>query len=126
MFKGTTINHMARLQPDRTFLGFDSFRGLPEKWAGHGGGTQFDRGGKPPRVRTNVKLIEGWFDDTLPSSGPRLVKGAVLAFDKFFNYAGYKLHEHKAFFDFVDRNKADYRFIAYSGQQVSVRIGANG
>ena len=30
VFKGTTINHLARQAPDRRFYGFDSFTGLPD------------------------------------------------------------------------------------------------
>jgi hypothetical protein len=52
----------------------------------------------------------------------RLLPGAVVVFDEFFNYKGYEQHEYKAFFEWVAEYKLDYRFIGYSGQQVSAII----
>lgn len=151
VFKGTTINHLAKAYPKRRFYGFDSFRGLPEDWAGSRYSlVNFDRGGSQPKVQSNVTLVEGWFDETLPKflaretgpigflhvdcdiysstktvlelTAPRLASGAVVVFDEFFNYKGYEQHEYKAFFEFVERFPAAYRYIGYSGQQVSVVI----
>jgi predicted O-methyltransferase YrrM len=153
VFKGTTINHLARLAPDRRFFGFDSFTGLPESWAGaRYSAINFDRKGRRPKVADNVTLIEGWFEETLPGFlsshadpvgfvhvdcdiysstktvlellAPRLRQGAIIAFDEFFNYKGYELHEYKAFFEFVERFAVAHRFIAYSGHQVSLRVDA--
>jgi len=151
VYKGTTVNHLAKQDPKRRFFGFDSFRGLPEDWAGSRySSVNFDRRGAKPAVQSNVTLIEGWFDDTLPKflareggpigflhidcdiysstktvldlAAPRLAPGAVIVFDEFFNYKGYEQHEFKAFFEFVERFPAAYRYIGYSGQQVSVVI----
>jgi predicted O-methyltransferase YrrM len=151
VFKGTTINHMARLAPNRHFFGFDSFTGLPEHWAGaRYSAVNFDRKGRKPKVEGNVSLIQGWFDDTLPDflvreggrigfihvdcdiyastktvlelTIPRLAPAAVLVFDEFFNYKGYELHEYKAFFEAAERFDLAYRFIGYAGQQVGVVI----
>jgi len=153
VFKGTTINHLARQAPDRHFFGFDSFTGLPDHWAGSRySAVNFDRGGKKPRVPANVSLVEGWFDKTLPDflarqqqpigfvhvdcdiyastmtvlelTLPRLTPGAIIVFDEFFNYKGYELHEYKAFFEAAERFKVSYHFIAYGGQQVAVKIEA--
>jgi hypothetical protein len=153
VFKGTTINPLARLVPERQFFGFDSFTGLPEAWAGSRySAINFDRKGRKPSVAANVTLIEGWFDDTLPSflaqkPGPigflhvdcdiysstktvldltaaRLAPGAVIVFDEFFNYKGYELHEFKAFFEFAERFEVAYRFIGYAAQQVSLVVEA--
>jgi hypothetical protein len=153
VFKGTTINHVARQAPDRHFFGFDSFTGLPDHWAGSRyKALDFDRGGKKPKVPGNVTLVEGWFDKTLPGflerergpigfihidcdiyastrtalelTVPRLTPGAVLVFDEFFNYKGYELHEYKAFFEAAERFDLAYRFIGYAGQQVAVAIDA--
>lgn len=69
VFKGTTINTVAKARPDLTFHGFDSFEGLPEDWAmggKHVRADAFDRKGVMPEVESNVKLHKGWFDDTLP------------------------------------------------------------
>jgi predicted O-methyltransferase YrrM len=153
VFKGTTINHLAKLAPGRRFYGFDSFTGLPEDWAGaRYSAVNFDRGGKKPKVAANVTLIEGWFDKTLPEflarepgpigflhidcdiysstktvldlCAPHLAPGAVVVFDEFFNYKGYELHEYKAFFELVERFDVAYRFIGYAGQQVSLIVEA--
>jgi hypothetical protein len=65
--KGGTINHAAERNPGREVHGFDSFRGLPGDWTGviHPKGA-FDRKGKAPSVRSNVRLHKGLFSDTLP------------------------------------------------------------
>lgn len=151
VYKGTTINHLAKLWPKRAFYGFDSFRGLPEDWAGSRySEVNFDRGGTKPTVPGNVTLVEGWFNETLPpflkaNPGPiaflhvdcdiysstktvldetvgRLLPGAVVVFDEFFNYKGYEQHEYKAFFEWVAEHNLHYLFIGYSGQQVSAII----
>lgn len=66
---GQTINCIAKARPDLTFYGFDSFEGLPEDWDT---GTKyvkkeaFDRSGEPPEVEDNVKLVKGFFDESIP------------------------------------------------------------
>ncbi len=45
-----------------------------------------------------------------------------LIFDEFFNYHGYQLHEFKAFHEFLARTKLKPDYLAYSGQQMSVRL----
>jgi hypothetical protein len=62
---GNTINYISKFT-DKYVFGFDSFEGLPEKWRdGFDKGT-FSRNGNLPQVNSNVKLIKGWFDETLP------------------------------------------------------------
>ena len=69
VFEGRSINKIARALPDRAVIGYDSFEGLPEKWErpdwsmdkGH-----FSTRGELPEVPANVKLVRGWFDETLP------------------------------------------------------------
>lgn len=153
VYKGSTINHIARRVPDRAIVGFDSFRGLPEKWAGFRfKKNDFDRGGRKPKVPANVTLLDGWFEDTVPlycadlsepiafahvdcdlysstktvldAIAAHLVPGSIIVFDEFFNYPGYRLHEFKAFGEFVETYRVDHSFIGYSGQQVSLVINA--
>lgn len=70
VFKGESINFFSS-QPGfekLSFVGFDSFEGLSEAW----GGTKmaknfFDQSGSLPRVNSNVQLIKGWIDQTLPT-----------------------------------------------------------
>jgi predicted O-methyltransferase YrrM len=151
VYKATTTNFIARQCPETAVYGFDSFQGLPEHWAGHRFSREnYNRGGRLPKVASNVELIVGLFQDTLPGflqrvPGPfavvhvdcdlyssanyvltqladRLAPGCVLVFDEFFNYHGYQLHEFKAFGEFLARTKLKPDYLAFSGQQVSVRL----
>ena len=71
VFKGKSINWIAAAYPKQIIHGFDSFRGLPERWRvspaqvylnGH-----FELKGVLPKVAKNVKLHPGWFKDSIPS-----------------------------------------------------------
>jgi hypothetical protein len=67
VWKGRGINYLARKFPQVIVNGFDSFSGLPEKWAGN----DLDKGyfnlnGVVPNIEKNVKLYVGNFDDTIP------------------------------------------------------------
>jgi predicted O-methyltransferase YrrM len=150
---GFSINHLARMFPHRTVYGFDSFLGLPEAWAGHRySKVNFDRQGKPPKVAANVKLVVGWFQETLPGFvaqlkervalahidcdiysstatvlqhlAPKLTAGSVLVFDEFFNHPSFEQHELKAFFEFAEKHGVQFEYLGYAGEQVSVKIKA--
>lgn len=150
VFSGSTINHIAK-QTDRPVHGFDSFRGLPEKW-GNAPAGQFDLEGRLPAVEPNVELHVGLFDDTLPDfiqrhPGPaaflhidcdlyssartalaalkdQIVSGTMIVFDEYFNYPTWQQHEHKAFQEFIEETGKRYEYIAYTdkGFSVAVRI----
>jgi hypothetical protein len=68
VFKGASLNVIAKDFRHKTVYGFDSFEGLPEPWvrpdkgfeAGH-----FTLDGIPPKVEPNVRLYKGWFKDTI-------------------------------------------------------------
>ena len=64
VFNGSTINYISGFTENEVF-GFDSFEGLPEKWRDGYDAGFFDLRGNLPRVRENVRLIKGWFSDTL-------------------------------------------------------------
>jgi hypothetical protein len=113
-YKGNSINTLAKMRPQSTFYGFDSFQGLPEGWTAgvrKGGMSTY---GKLPAVRKNVKLVPGFFKDTLPhflelhpaatvafvhidcdlysstwtvleTLKPRLRVGSVFVFDEYYN-----------------------------------------
>jgi hypothetical protein len=153
VFKGSTINHIATLT-SKTVFGFDSFEGLPEKWnqglqKGHFAVK------KLPRVRENVTLIKGWFDQTLPSfleKNPgmigflhvdcdlysstkivfdllqsRLAAGAVIVFDEYFNHPEWEQGEHKAFHEFLKKADLSCEYIGYNckGEQLAVKLKSN-
>ena len=137
----------------REMHGFDSFEGLPEPWTGttepRGA---FNLGGKLPRVLPNVRLHKGWFNETVPaflatSNGPvafmhidcdiysstkcvldatadRLQPGAIVAFDEYFNYFGWRQHEFRAWQEIVrERNlRYEYRGFCGRGKQVYIKL----
>ena len=64
---GASIQYFSKNLSNLNFYGFDSFIGLKEDWAGHSVSKgAFSQGGVLPKVNSNVKLIKGWFDETLP------------------------------------------------------------
>ncbi len=151
VFKGDSINFVAERLPDSVVYGFDSFEGLPEDWrpdvkAGH------FKLNDLPAVRSNVRLIQGWFDQTVPvfleqhpepaaylhidsdvyASAktvldlfePRIRPGTVIVFDEFFNYPGWQQGEFKAFQEFVERCQLPFEYAGYTtaDEQVAVII----
>ena len=139
VFRGTTINFIAALTA-QTVYGFDSFEGLPETWR-----PNFEKGrfatSKLPKVRPNVKLIKGWFHDSLPpflAEHPehaaflhidcdlysstktvfqlfrdRIRPGTVIVFDELFNYPGWQQGELKAFNEFISDTGLKYSWLGY-------------
>jgi hypothetical protein len=151
VFTGGTIRFIARQVGSRTVHGFDSFAGLPEAWSGFSLGVKaFDLAGRLPRVPGNVRLHQGYFEDSLPKwladhAGPvafihldcdlysstktifallasRLTRGTIILFDEYFNYPNWENHEFKAFQEFVGAHGVKYTYLAFARQQVVVRI----
>jgi hypothetical protein len=145
VFSGTSINLLASKRPSQVFDGFDSFNGLPEDWTGYRG-FDFDRQGKPPSVRENVRLHVGLFDVTLPAYaracgpvaflhidcdlyssttcvfahlGSVLAPGCVIVFDEYFAYPGFEHHERKAFAEYLRSSGRSARWIACCGQRAA-------
>ena len=61
-------------------------------------------------------------DTVLRATENRLVEGSIIAFDEFFNYHGWRLHEYKAFNEFIERTGYSFEYLGFSGTEVSVRI----
>jgi hypothetical protein len=110
--------------PESTFVGFDSFEGIPEAWANWPEGT-FSAGGKTPDIADpRCRFVKGLFHDTVPGwlSGrefprrtvlhldadlysstlvvlaqlvPKLKQSDIVIFDQFCSY----LHEYSAYVD---------------------------
>jgi len=146
---GRTLNHFAKLFPERIIYGFDGFEGLPEDWgrmkAGH-----FAQ--KLPKVRDNCELIVGWFDNTLPKWLPKhkepiallhmdadlysstvtvleclrnqIVPNTIIVFDEYMNYPNWERHEFLAWKEFVAKHDVEYEYIGYVSkhQQCAVRV----
>ena len=146
---GRTIRHWARLWPNETIHGFDSFEGLPETWLWNIRKGHFAQ--KLPEVPDNVRLYRGWFDQTLPDwlehTGPvaflhidsdlyssaryvlntlaqRIVPGTVIVFDEYFNFPGWQQDEFRAWQEFVAEYKIEYEYLGFvsSHQEVAVRV----
>ena len=116
VFKGRDITVMAG-ETEQVIYGFDSFEGLPEDWTHFQKKGRFSLDGQLPIVPENVKLIKGWFEDTLPGFlekhkesvsflhvdsdlyssakfvlrelNDRIVPGTIILFDDFLNYPGW-------------------------------------
>jgi hypothetical protein len=63
---GNTINYISQFTNDLVY-GFDSFEGLPEKWRDGFDKGAFNRNGNLPNVNSNVVLVKGWFNETIPN-----------------------------------------------------------
>jgi hypothetical protein len=149
---GRTLNHIARLLPNKFVHGFDSFEGLPENWTSRMP-KGFFRRDNLPRVNHNCRLHVGWFNETLPrwksvfGDNPiqllhidsdlyssavtilseleaNIVPGTVIVFDEYINYPGWQQDEFRAWQEFVAKNAIDYEYIGYVSrhQKVAVRV----
>jgi hypothetical protein len=140
VYRGDSINFIARMTDQRVF-GFDSFEGLPERWF-DGWEVGAFAVSKLPKVRRNVTLVKGWFNETLPgflkenpgdvgflhvdsdlySSAktifellePRLKPGTVIVFDEYFNFPQWEQGEHKAFTEFLERTGYSVEHVGYT------------
>jgi len=104
--------------------GFDSFAGLPEAWSRQEPAGAYSTQGHIPSLPPNVRLHQGWFEDTLPDVMPqlqdgvallhvdcdlysstqtvlqhllpRLKPGSIIVFDDYAGYPEWREHEYKA------------------------------
>ena len=148
---GKSINAIADAVVNREVHGFDSFEGLPEDWSGHlETKGSFTRKGKPPKVRSNVRLHKGWFAETIKkfkeehkepiaflhvdcdiynstrevlwNLSDRLILGTIIEFDEYFNYPNWQQHEYKAWQEFVKKFGIQYRYIAITASDGRVAV----
>jgi predicted O-methyltransferase YrrM len=142
VYRGNSINRLARIKPNVTFYGFDSFVGLPEHWRAGSRKRAFSIGGALPAVRANVKLISGFYTDTLPAfvaahagktisfmhvdcdlysstktifaeTRALLAPGTIIVFDEYFNAPEWREEEYKAFMEFIAESKTSFEYIGY-------------
>jgi hypothetical protein len=152
VWEGKSINFFAKSCPNARVFGFDSFEGLEEDWTG----TSYPKGylnrnGQLPKCESNVNLIKGWFEKTLPSFceelqqekihllhmdsdtykptayvlnclKKNLTQGTIIIFDEYFGYPNFRSHEFRAWKEFVDSNQLHYRYLGYNEKQVAIEI----
>ena len=152
VFTGTSINFFSKNKPEKIWYGFDSFIGFQEDWKGG----FFSKGyysldGKLPLVNNNVKLIKGFFKNTMPDfftthdenisflhvdsdtyestlealniiGSKRFVPNTIILFDEYISYVGWKYGEFKAWQEFVNNNNIKYRYEMFGPRQALVRI----
>jgi len=156
VFEGKSINRMARIKPNGTFVGFDSFLGLPEFWVGDfvkgTFATEFDK----LKFEPNVSIVKGWFDETLELfienndlsklkfvhidcdlySSTKYVLDKLndviirnecyILFDEFYNYEGSENDEFAAFLEWVNNNNVSYTVLSKNIHHQQVLIKING
>lgn len=146
---GRTINYISKFTSDIVY-GFDSFEGLPEKWRDGFDKGAFNRNGDLPVVNSNVTLIKGWFNNTLPDfiktqnkkisfihidcdlySSTKFILNTlkeyispecVIVFDELVNYPGFDgdTGELKAFYEFINENNVKYEWIGMNGKPMGM------
>lgn len=150
--KGDSINYISDRIGDNIIYGFDTFEGLPDEWIPGYGKGRFGVGGKLPKVNSNVQLIQGLFDETLPQfikehSGEKcslvhidsdlyssakcvltLLKdnigsGTTICFDEFVGHIGWRDDEYKAFMEFIEETGYNYKYLAGSFAEHPSRTG---
>lgn len=152
VWKGESINYLAKRMPYAKFLGFDTFTGLPEHWVGtHTTKGYFSLNGNLPKCLSNVTLIAGLFTevceksfissqipsidlihidcdlysstkDALESVSKYIKKGSLIIFDEYFGYPNWKEGEYKAFSEYTQVNNLQFEYLAFSTRQVLLRI----
>lgn len=148
VWTGQTISYINQELSSWYIYGFDSFEGLPEKWDRSDDNRYepgyFSLNGTIPELNKNIKLIKGWFKDTLPSwlnkhkyykhidllhidcdiySSSKTIldycknlinKDTIIVFDELINYTDFQKHEIKALYEFIESTQLDFE-ILYSG-----------
>ena len=151
VYKGGSTRALARIFPDKTIHGFDSFEGLSGDWSYVLKGGFGDVQGSLPEVPGNVCLYKGWFDDTLPQwasehtghrisllridcdiysstktvfdeLGHLISSGTWILFDELIGYPGWRQHEYKAFEEFLDSSSFGVEYVAYGLTYALIRL----
>lgn len=140
---GSTRSIRNSLPPEYNIFAFDSFEGLPEDWQGtickKG---FFSTGGVIPNI-DGVQFFKGWFEDTIgdylkiaqdisllhvdcdlysstktifSNLYPFIKPGTIIVFDEWiYNFnERFNDHEQKAFFEFVDQFKINFKFVDFN------------
>jgi tetratricopeptide (TPR) repeat protein len=149
---GVTLRFLATLTRGPVY-GFDSFAGLPADWQPSYPAGAFAQTKLPSNLPPNAHLVVGLFAETLPAFvaahpepigflhvdcdlyastrivfdtlGDRLLPGAVIVFDEYLGYPGWREHEYRAFQEFVARTGRTFEHVGWipGGMQVAVKVG---
>lgn len=150
VYKGGMINYQAKKFRNLEFVGFDSFEGLQELWSGCLPEKTYDLGGKLPKVCRNVRLVKGWFAQSVPiwqsengnSKVPLLVHvdcdtynatvdvlkfcseyvdhGVIFYFDDYFGFPNWRTAAHKALEEFSQKLGWHLTYLSYGTKEVAV------
>jgi len=136
---GISTNHISHYS-ESTVYSFDSFMPYQNSL------NEEQHFKKPEDLNKNVEIIEGWFSDTIPSFKSLhlkenfisflhidcdvyrstyqifdelykyIKKGTIIVFGKLINCTNYRLHELKAFYEFVQRYNIEFEWIGMNGE----------
>ena len=156
VFKAASTNFFAGLmrasQDQRILVGFDSFTGFSEDWTGVEKSfpkERFDLAGALPEVADNVRLIDGFIEESLtrylennnieniafvhidtdtysPAKTilallkPFFVPGTVVLFDELLGYPNWRNHELRALDEELHRASYEYLGFAVSGPRANL------
>ncbi len=148
---GSSLRCISRYLPA---IGFDSFQGLPEDWREGfpAGSFAYDYEAVLDNTPPNVKLVPGWFEDTLVGGRmeglmptklvhidcdlysstktvldhlpwANLIRNrAVICFDEWWGYPGAEDHEQRAWREFVEANPRSWDVIGHGVQQWAIQL----
>lgn len=152
VYTGTSINYFSTVLPNITWYGFDSFLGMQEDWKGGWFGKGYlNLNNKVPNLNKNIKIIKGWFKDTLPIflknkkdyisfmhidcdtyestrdifnciDKKRFNKGCIILFDEYMGYINWQENEYKAWQEYVKKHKIKYKYVAFGERQAVIEI----
>lgn len=141
VYKGGSINYISDRIGDHIIYGFDSFEGLPEGWLPGYQKGKFNENGELPQVNDNVRLVKGWFNETLPNfieahkseqcsfinidcdlyTSTKCVlsllkdnirKGTIICFDELAGQIGWPDDEYRAFTEFIEETGMKFKYLA--------------
>ncbi len=148
VWKGSTINMMSSALKDRTVYGFDSFTGFPDDGR-NDWDQEFSLNGQFPKVSENVKLVKGYYCDTLPAfvennnsnkfdfihidcdiySSTKdifdlcknlIQPGCIIVFDELLHYQGFENNEMLAFYEFIQETNHKFEWLGTRGKVMGI------
>lgn len=141
VYQGGSINYISDRIGDHIIYGFDSFEGLPDGWLPGYPKGKFNENGELPEVNDNVRLVKGWFNETLPDFidahkseqcsfinidcdlyestkcvlsllKDNIREGTVICFDEMAGHIGWPDDEYKAFTEFIEETGMKFKYLA--------------